>query len=46
MHVGRTGSCIPAKDDELGLYIFDPDSFYDYDIVSEISSVWPLKFKI
>ena len=34
------------KDDELGLYIFDPDSFYDYDIVSEISSVWPLKFKI
>ena len=34
------------KDAELGLFIFDPDSFYDYDIVSEISSVWPLKFKI
>jgi hypothetical protein len=33
------------KDEGLGLYIFDPDSFYDYDIISEISSVWPLKFK-
>ena len=36
---------IADKDEELGLYIFDPDSFYDYDIISEMSSVWPLRFK-
>ena len=33
-------------DEDLGLYIFDPDSVYDYDVIAEISGVWPLSFKL
>ena len=33
-------------DEDLGLYIVDPDSVYDYDVIAEISGVWPLSFKL